>query len=157
MNGGNEKTQYSLGATYFSQDGIVGGSKAHFERLNARANISSELSKKLKLNSVLLYTHEYRNGLAENGIGSVLYNTVNAFPNEPIRTPNGNYSYLDEVADIINPIAQMENTYNYTYVNKFVGKEELVWDITKHVSFTNRFNYNFALVDNKVFLSLIHI
>lgn len=155
MNGGNEKTQYSLGATYFSQDGIVGGSKAHFERLNARANISSELSKKLKLNSVLLYTHEYRNGLAENGIGSVLYNTVNAFPNEPIRTPNGNYSYLDEVADIINPIAQMENTYNYTYVNKFVGKEELVWDITKHVTFTNRFNYNFALVDNKVFSPLV--
>lgn len=155
VNGGNKTTKYSLGATYFSQDGIVGGSKSHFERMNARANISAELSKKWTLNSVLLYTHEYRNGLQENGIGSVLYNTINAFPNEPIKTPDGNYSYLEEVADIINPVAQIENSYNWSYVNKFVGKEELVWNIIDGLTMTNRFNYNFALVDNKAFNPLV--
>ena len=123
--------------------------------MNARANISAELSKKWTLNSVLLYTHEYRNGLQENGIGSVLYNTINAFPNEPIKTPDGNYSYLEEVADIINPVAQIENSYNWSYVNKFVGKEELVWNIIDGLTMTNRFNYNFALVDNKAFNPLV--
>jgi len=85
--------------------------------------------------------------LPENGIGSVLYNTVNAFPTDPVRDANGNFTYLEEVSDIINPIAQMQNTYNSSRVNKFVGKEELVYDILPNLSFTNRFNYNYALVD----------
>ena len=53
-----------------------------------------------------------RNTLPENGIGSVLYNTINAFPNQPVYTPNGQFSYLEEVSDIINPIAQIKNQYN---------------------------------------------
>lgn len=155
LSGGSKSTRYSLGLGYFGQDGIVGGDKATFARYNARLNLSTDLSDKLKLNSVFLYSNDFRSGLPEGGIGSVLYNTVNAFPNDPIRTPNGNYSYLEEVSDIINPIAQMENTFNSAIANKFVGKEELVYDFNEHFSFTNRFNYNFALVDNKVFSPLV--
>ena len=54
------------------------------------------------------------------------------FPNEPFEPLDGNYSYLDEVADIINPIAQMENSYNYQIADKFVGKEELVYNFNEH-------------------------
>jgi len=154
ISGGSKATKYSLGLTYFSQDGIVGGDKAKFSRYNGRLNLSTDLAKKLKLNSVLLFSHDYRTGLPENGIGSVLYNTINAFPNEPVRTPNGNYSYLEEVSDIINPVAQIENTFNYNWANKFVGKEELVYSINDQFSFTNRFNYNYAIVDSKVFSPL---
>jgi TonB-dependent starch-binding outer membrane protein SusC len=154
ISGGSQATKYSLGLTYFSQDGIVGGDKAKFSRYNGRLNLSTDLAKKLKLNSVLLFSHDYRTGLPENGIGSVLYNTINAFPNEPVRTPNGNYSYLEEVSDIINPVAQIENTFNYNWANKFVGKEELVYSINDQFSFTNRFNYNYAIVDSKVFSPL---
>ena len=114
MTGGSKNTSYSIGGSYFSQDGIVGGDKANFTRYNGRVNFVTDLSEKLTLTSVLLYTHEERSTLPENGIGSVLYNTVNAFPTEPIRTPDGNYSYLEEVTDIINPIAQIENTFNQT-------------------------------------------
>mgnify|MGYP001345339008 FL=1 len=117
ISGGNGATRYSIGGSYFKQDGIVGADKASFERYNARVNMSTQLSQKLTLNSVLLYTHEDRTTLAENGIGSVLYNTINAFPTEPIRE-NGHYSYLEEVSDIINPIAQMENTYNNSWKKK---------------------------------------
>ena len=134
ISGGTKNTRYSLGATYYAQEGIVGGSKANFSRYNARLNLSTDLSKKLVLNSVFLFSSDNRSTLSENGIGSVLYNTINAFPNEPIRTPDGNYSYLEEVADIINPIAQMENSYNYSIADKFVGKEELVYKFNKHLS-----------------------
>lgn len=154
LSGGSGNTRYSLGATYFAQDGIVGGSKASFSRYNARLNLNTDLSSKLKLNSVFLFSNDDRSTLAENGIGSVLYNTINAFPNEPISTPDGNYSYLAEVADIINPLAQMENSYNYSIANKFVGKEELVYDFGEHLSFTNRFNYNYAVVNSKSFSPL---
>ena len=80
MTGGTRSTRYSIGLGYFNQDGIVGGEKAHFARYNARLNLSTDLSDKLKLNSVFLFSNDYRKGLPENGIGSVLYNTVNAFP-----------------------------------------------------------------------------
>lgn len=155
IGGGNENTTYSVGGSYYTQDGIVGLDKANFTRLNGRVNLSVKMSPSLRLNSVLLYTNETRSTLPENGIGSVLYNTVNAYPTEPIRQANGQYSYLELVNDIINPLAQMENTYNESRVNKFVGKEELVWDINKHITFTNRLNYNYAAVDGKVFSPLV--
>ena len=155
MSGGTKSTKYSLGLGYFTQDGIVGGEKAHFARYNARLNISTDLSEKLKFNSVFLFSNEYRNGLPEGGIGSVLYNTINAFPNDPIKTPDGNYSYLEEVSDIINPVAQIENQYNYNYADKFVGKEEFIYEINDDFTFTNRFNYNYALVDFKAFSPLV--
>ena len=155
IQGGSKNTSYSLGGSYFLQNGIVGNEKANFERLNGRVNITTKLSERLRLNSIFLYTKETRNALPENGIGSVLYNTINAFPTAPIKTVEGRYSYLEEVNDIINPIAQMENTYNTSWVNKFVGKEEIAFDITKNLVFTNRLNYNVALIDGKVFSPLV--
>jgi TonB-linked SusC/RagA family outer membrane protein len=155
INGGTLNTRYSIGLGYISQDGIVGGSKANFSRYNARLNFSTDLSSKIKLNSVLLYSNDARSTLPENGIGSVLYNTINAFPNVPIKKPNGQFSYLEEVSDIINPIAQMQNQYNWNTANKIVGKEEFIYEFNDHLSFTNRINYNAAMVDGKVFSPLV--
>lgn len=155
LSGGTFSTKYSIGLGYFNQDGIVGVDKSNFSRYNARVNLSTDLSSKLKFNSVFLYSSDSRSTLPENGIGSVLYNTINAFPNEPIITPDGNYSYLDEVSDIINPIAQIQNQYNWSTANKFVGKEELLYEFNDHFSFTNRVNYNYAIINSKVFSPLV--
>lgn len=155
VGGGNEKTTYSLGGSMYDQQGIVGLEKANFKRLNGRANFDTRLSDKWRFSTVFLYTNEKRSALPENGIGSVLYNTINAFPTDPIRSSNGKYTYLEKVADIINPFAQMENTYNWAWVNKFVGKQELTADLNENLTFTNRFNYNYALVDNKAFSPLV--
>ncbi len=153
--GGTEKTTYSIGGSLFSQDGIVGGEKANFSRMTARVNLSTEMSDRLQLNSVLLFTHEERKTLPENGIGSVLYNTINAYPTEPLMQANGNYSYLALVSDIINPLAQMANTWNQSGVNKLVGKEEIVYKASEDLTWTNRLNYNYAIVDGRVFSPLV--
>jgi TonB-linked SusC/RagA family outer membrane protein len=155
ISGGTLNTRYSIALGYFNQDGIVGGSKSNFSRYNARMNLSTDMSPKLKLNSVLLYSSDSRSTLPENGIGSVLYNTINAFPTVPIRKPNGQFSYMEEVSDIINPIAQMQNQYNWNTANKLVGKEEFIYNFNEHLSFTNRINYNVAFVDAKVFSPLV--
>ncbi len=147
LSGGTLNTRYSIGLGYFNQEGIVGADKANFGRYNARLNFSTDMSEKLKLNSVLLFSSDMRSTLPENGIGSVLYNTINAFPNDPVYSSPGTFSYMEEVSDIINPIAQMMNQYNWSTANKFVGNENL--------SFTNRFNYNYANVDSKVFSPLV--
>jgi TonB-linked SusC/RagA family outer membrane protein len=153
VTGGSEKTSYSIGGSYFGQQGIVGGPKSNFERYNARLNFVTELAPKVKLTSVFLYTHEQTSGIAQGGIGSVLFNTINAYPTEPVRVGN-RFSYLENVADIINPLAQIENTFNETFVNKIVGKEEISYQINEHFSLNGRAGYNFALVDGKSFSPL---
>ena len=155
LNGGTLNTRYSIGLGYFNQEGIVGADKANFGRYNARLNFSTDMSEKLKLNSVLLFSSDMRSTLPENGIGSVLYNTINAFPNDPVYSSPGTFSYMEEVSDIINPIAQMQNKYNWSTANKFVGKEEFVYEFNENLSLTNRFNYNYANVDAKVFSPLV--
>lgn len=155
VSGGTKQSTYNTGVSYFTQDGIVGGDKSNFTRINARLNLGTQLNEKFKLNSVILYTNEQRKTLPENGIGSVLYNTVNAFPTDPIRSSDGNFSYLEEVSDIINPVAQIENTHNLSSTNKIVGKEELVYTINKNFELTGRFNYNYAAVNFKAFSPLV--
>ncbi|MFM6965519.1 MAG: SusC/RagA family TonB-linked outer membrane protein [Sphingomonadales bacterium] len=155
LNGGTLNTRYSIGLGYFNQEGIVGADKANFGRYNARLNFATDMSEKLKLNSVLLFSSDMRSTLPENGIGSVLYNTINAFPNEPVYSSPGTFSYMEEVSDIINPIAQMMNQYNWSTANKFVGKEEFIYEFNENLSLTNRFNYNYANVDAKVFSPLV--
>jgi TonB-linked SusC/RagA family outer membrane protein len=154
VTGGSKKSSYSIGGNYFSQDGIVGGDKSSFDRYNARVNLVNSLTDKLTLSSVFLFTHEERKTLPENGLGSVLYNTINAFPTRDIRTQDGRYEYLLEVNDIINPVAQIENTHNNALVNKLVGKQEFEYKINKNLAFTNRLSYNYSSVDNKSFSPL---
>lgn len=150
VSGGSEKTTYNIGGSYFGQQGIVGGDKAVFDRYNARVNIVTEILPKLKYTNVLLYTNEFSKSIPQGGIGSVLYNATNAYPTEPVRI-DGRYSYLANVADIINPLAQLENTFNESKVNKLVGKQELSYELNNDLSFNGRFAYNYALVDYKQF------
>ena len=154
VTGGGKNSSFSIGGNYFSQDGIVGGNKSSFDRYNARVNLVNSLTDKLTLSSVFLFTHEERKALPENGIGSVLYNTINAFPTRDIRTTDGNYEYLLEVSDIINPVAQIENTHNKSMVNKLVGKQEFEYKFNENLAFTNRLSYNYASVDDKSFYPL---
>jgi len=154
MSGGGDKSSYSIGGSYFSQEGIVGGDKATFDRYNGRLNFTTELLPGLELSNVLLYTNEQSSGILQGTIGSVLFNAINAYPTEPVRTDD-RYSYLELVADIINPVAQIENTFNETTVNKLVGKEQLTYTINDNFKVTGLAGYNYAIVENKVFNPLV--
>lgn len=155
MTGGSEKSNYSIGGSYLNQEGIVGGDKASYKRYNARINVGMELAPRLTLQSIFLYTHEQRKTLPENGIASVLYNTINASPVASVYT-NNRYTYLEEVNDIINPVAQMANTFNLAKVNKIAGKEELTYKINNNFEASGRAGYGYSIVDDKSFSPLVY-
>ncbi|WP_224995530.1 TonB-dependent receptor [Cesiribacter sp. SM1] len=154
VNGGSEKSTYSIGASYLDQEGIIGGDKSGFRRYNARINYITELAPRVNLENILLYTNENRKTLAENGIGSVLYNTINASPLDEVYTGN-RYTYLQNFSDIINPLAQIANTFNDNRTNKIVGKQELSYEINDNFTVTGRAGYNYAIVDYKGFSPLV--
>lgn len=156
LNGGSEKSNYAIGFSYLDQEGIVGGDRAGFSRYNARLNFATDLTEKITLQNVMLYTNERRSTLPENTISSVLYNTINASPIAAVRDAEGNFTYLEEVNDVINPLAQMENSFNGSRVNKLVGKQELTYKINDRFELAGRAGYNYANVTNKTFSPLVY-
>jgi len=154
--GGSERTSFSIGASYMNQEGIVGGSKSAFTRYNARLNFKTDLTDKLSFTNTLLYTHENRKGLPENGIGSVLFNAINNSPITPVRDDKGNYTYAEGIGDVINPVAQIASIYNDASTNKVVGNMGLDYQITPDLSFSARAGYSYALVESKGFSPLVY-
>ena len=151
VTGGSEKNSYSIGGSYLDQEGIVGGDKSSFRRYNARLNFITELAPKLKLENVLLFSNERRKTLPENTISSVLYNAINASPVRDVYQEDGTYSYLEEVNDVINPLAQISNSYNRSITNKITGKQELSYQVNDDFKLSGRAGYNYAVVDYKGF------
>jgi len=156
IGGGSEKTKFSIGGAYFDQLGIVGGDKSSYSRYNARVNFTTELAPKVTLQNVFLYTHENRSALPENGIASVLYNTINASPAATVKQADGTFTFLEEFSDIINPLAQISNSFNGAKVNKLVGKQEVAIELLKGLNLTGRVGYNYANVGSKVFNPLVY-
>ena len=156
INKGTEKSTYSFGASYLDQDGIVGGAKANFNRLTARFNFNTDLFKNLKFTSSSVYTNTNRKGLSENALGSVLFNALNMPANLTPRVGPANVQYTlapnsGVGIEVINPLAQIEDSYNKTWVNKFSGSYGLNYSFLKHFSVESRIQFNEAKVTSKVY------
>ncbi|MDR5591197.1 TonB-dependent receptor [Christiangramia sp. SM2212] len=152
LSGGGEKSKYSVGAGYFTQDGIVGGSKSSYDRFTARANYNLEIIDNLKLNLSGIYTNSNRKTLSENALGSVLFNAVNMNPNLPIFDENGDYTLAEGLGnEVINPLAQIANTYNDTDVSKISGVGGLEYTLWDKLTAKTQFQFNYSEVDGNYF------
>ncbi len=77
IQGGSEKTKVFASASYYDQDGIVGGSKANFNRATARINVDHDAKEWLKIGSKISYTNLNRKQIAENNeFGGVISNAM---------------------------------------------------------------------------------
>lgn len=151
--GGTEKSAYSFGASYLDQDGIIGGSKNNYSRLTARLNYQYDILENLKLSVTGLHTISEKNNLAEGGIGAVLYNAVNVNPDLPVRDINGDYSLVEQLSaiEIINPLAQIENSFNTSRVVKYSGTFGIDYTFLSDFKFSSKFQVNHANVRDDVF------
>tara|TARA_Y100000991_G_scaffold30650_1_gene19409 strand:- start:2878 stop:5958 length:3081 start_codon:yes stop_codon:yes gene_type:complete len=151
--GGSDNTSYYVSAGYTGQDGVVGGGeKSFFNRTNFTTNINTDLSDKTKLLLNTNYTNIKGKSLAENGITSVLSNALNF---DPTVSPFENESFgISETItqEIINPLAQIDNTYNENKVNKIQGKIELQHELMNKFNITSRFGYTYVDIYGKAFI-----
>ncbi|HLO38990.1 MAG TPA: SusC/RagA family TonB-linked outer membrane protein, partial [Lacibacter sp.] len=145
--GGSDKMTYFLSAGFLNQGGIVGGNeKSRFNRANFTANLTFDLTSKLKfiLNTtgVLLDGR----GIQENSFNSVLGSALNFDPTVPVlnNVPNtvGKYGYSNLLlSEIFNPLTKLDNTYNKNVGNKLYGKFEMQYTVIKNLVLTSRFGY----------------
>lgn len=151
---GTKKTSYAFAASHLNQDGIVGASKANFKRTTLRFNVNTDITEKLKLTTTSILTNTKRSSLAENALGSVLFNAINMPATAPVRDAYGDFSLAPTTGvgiEVINPVAQTENTFNEALVDKFSGSYELNYGITDFLSIGSRFQFNYAAVNSKFY------
>jgi TonB-linked SusC/RagA family outer membrane protein len=152
VSGGGDKTTYMVSASHFEQGGIIGGEKSNFDRNTMRIAMTADLLKNLRLNSNVIYTDINRQAFNENVLGSVLFNAINT---PSIYTPfdeNGDFTVLPTGNasipgsnlgnEIINPLAQIANTFNDYDLRRLSGTFGLDWDINSDFTFTTRMGWN---------------
>ncbi|RKR84565.1 TonB-linked SusC/RagA family outer membrane protein [Mucilaginibacter gracilis] len=145
--GGSDKVTYFLSAGYVDQAGIVGGiDKSNYVRGNFRANLSFQLTPKLKFivntNAVLLNSK----GVKENAFNSIIGDALNFDPTVPLQNTVANtvgqYGYSNLLLqEVHNPLTDLANTYNKDAGNKLDGKFEFQYDVVKNLKLTSRFGY----------------
>lgn len=135
FSGGSDKITYSLSGSHLDQEGIVGSNKSGFLRNTARLGLTADLTDRLKVNTNVIYTYFTRKTLNENTLGSVLFNALNMPATLTPYDENGAYTLVPNAAaygtEIINPLAQIENTYNSYSFKKLNGNFGLDYKLAK--------------------------
>ncbi|NER15330.1 SusC/RagA family TonB-linked outer membrane protein [Leptobacterium flavescens] len=150
--GGGERSTYSAGVSYLTQDGIVGGDAANFNRLTGKINYNLDFLKNFKLSTSAIYTQTNRNNLLENTLGSVLFNALNMAPTLSVRDANGNFTLAEGLGnEVINPVAQIASTFNNTQVDRISGTIGLNYKFLEKWTAESRFQFNYSEVAGDVF------
>ena len=145
--GGSDKMNYFISAGYLNQGGIVGGiDKSKFSRSNFTANLSFDLTSRLKfiLNTTGVILDS--KGIQENSFNSVVGSALNFDPTVPVlnTVPNtpGKYGFSNLLlSEIFNPLTKLDNTYNKNVGTKIYGKFELQYNLLKDLTLSSRFGY----------------
>ena len=153
LSGGSETINYSFGASTLNQQGIVGLDKSGFNRQTLRSNIGIDLSKKLTFNTSLIFTHIERKSINDFGLGSVLFNAINMPSTIPVYNEQEEYTLAPSNLgiEIINPLAQVANTYNRYKLNKLNGSFGFTYNPFDGLSITSRVGFNTAFSKGRDF------
>lgn len=153
VSGGSDKIVYALSASDLDQEGIVGKDKSGYKRNTARVNLGVDLSNKIKLKSSLNYTFLKRKSINENGLGSVLFNALNMPSTMPVYDENGEFFLAPSSLgnEIINPLAQISNTYNDFRSSRLSGSFSMDYLYSKHLKATARIGFNTGNSKEKTF------
>lgn len=157
--GGSDKITYAVSGSHLDQEGIIGESKSGFLRNTARVSVGADVTDKLKLKTNVIYTYFNRKSLNESGLGSVLFNALNT---PSTRTPydaNGDFTKVPANTglgiEIINPLAQIANTYNDYNFKKVNGNFGLDYKVLKDFTISSSIGFNTANSESKSFAKQI--
>ncbi|NBU82049.1 MAG: SusC/RagA family TonB-linked outer membrane protein, partial [Flavobacteriaceae bacterium] len=157
--GGSDKISYNFSASDLYQEGIIGGVKSDFKRNTARLGLNADLSDKLKLNTNIIYTYIDRDAVNDSGLGSVLFNAINTPSTLTAYDTNGNYTLVPSSPgfgiEVINPLAQVDNTFNDYKLKKLSGTFSIDYNVLKDFKFTGRMGFNSSNSRGKTFAKAV--
>ncbi|NRD21272.1 TonB-dependent receptor [Winogradskyella eckloniae] len=159
ISGGSDKIAYSLSGSHLYQQGIIAPKKSDFRRNTARASIRADLSDKFKVSTNIIYTYLDRDSVNDFGLGSVLFNALNTPSTLSAYDENGDFTLVPSVAglgiEIINPLAQIANTFNDYDLRKLNGTVSLDYQILEKLNITGRIGFNTTNSESKSFSKIV--
>lgn len=154
--GGSDKISYSFSASDLYQEGIIGGSKSDFKRNTARLGLNADLSDKIKIQTNIIYTYIDRDAVNDSGLGSVLFNAINTPSTLSVFDTNGDYTLVPSSPgfgiEVINPLVQVDNTFNDYKLKKLNGTFSIDYNVLKNLKVTGRMGFNSSNSRGKSFL-----
>ena len=161
MTGGNELTNFAIGAGYLSQDGIAIGSG--FERLSLRSNVDAQLRKWLKTGVNFNFSNSTQKVTVADE--SLIKIALKQTPNVAVRNADGGYDGPDTREFVQNNpvgLAMIKENYNEktgirantyleaTVIEGLTYKTELSFDYG--INNTYKFNpsYSFGAIESSV-------
>ncbi|WP_144892465.1 SusC/RagA family TonB-linked outer membrane protein [Flavobacterium tiangeerense] len=153
FSGGSDKITYAVSGSHIDQEGIIGEKKSGFLRNTARIALGADVTDKLKLKTNVIYTYFTRNTLNEGGLGSVLFNALNMPSTLKPYDANGDFTLAGTGLgnEIINPLAQIANTYNDYNFKKLNGNFGLDYKLFKDFVITSSIGFNTSNSESKTF------
>lgn len=160
FSGGSDKVTYSVSGSHLDQDGIVAKEKSGFLRNTARVALGADVSDRLKLKTNIIYTNFNRRTLPEGGIGSVLFNALNMPSTIAPYDTAGDFSVVPSPLglgiELVNPLAQIENTYNQYNYRKISGNFGLDYKLFKNFVVTSSIGFNTSNSKAKDFTKIVY-
>ena len=159
FSGGSDKITYAVSGSHLDQQGIIGENKSGFLRNTARVSVGADVTDKLKLKTNVIYTYFNRKSLNESGLGSVLFNALNTPSTLTPYDVNGDFTKVPTNTglgiEIINPLAQIANTYNDYNFKKVNGNFGLDYKVFKDFTISSSIGFNTSNSESKSFAKQI--
>lgn len=168
FSGGSERSTFLVNGTYFTQEGIVGGSKSKFNRYTVRLNGDQRLKSWLNIGQRLSYANIGRKGIPENSeFGSIVGSAIAMDPFTPVvytgalpqraqdalaqgrtlvRDGNGNYYGVSNFifGEYYNPLARIATINEDLNQHKIEGNAFIDIEPIRGLKFTSRFGIDGA-------------
>lgn len=144
VNGGSEKVRYAVSGSYTNQQGIL--INTNFKRYNIRANVTTNVTKKLELGVAISSYYSENNDLA-NGKDSPLAYALYLPPIYPLRNADGTYGSQVRnpeiwAGDVANPVSIAENVTNFTKKNAVIGSVYAEYELIPGLKYRVSLNAN---------------
>ncbi len=154
FNGGSESTRYSIGGSYFSQDGLLNVQRNDYRRMNFRVKVDSKVKDWLNVGG----NFNVSTARQFNGENTAWFNAYFAVPILPVHdelntaaTPIG-YANAQQIGyrGRQNPFFALEYIDNRNHVAKMLGNfhaEFKLWE--DKLKFRTQYNYGLSFVNTR--------
>ena len=149
VSGGNDKTQYLLSGSYFSQEGISLGSD--FKRYSVRLNLDNKTTNWLNIGTSLQLAHVDESISATSS--SVISTALQLTPDIPVKNPDGTWGGVTNTGGWIvptpNPVGLALLNKDTRGRNQIIGNFYLEVRFTKNLTLRNEAagNFDFSTED----------
>lgn len=148
--GGNDKTAYYLGGSYYQQEGIL--KPQTFNRASFRLNLDNYISKRLKISTSNTVSRTFREIVPnDNSVGGLLTAVGNSIL-YPIYNPDGTY-YRGPVGN--NAIALVKENDQTSTGIRYIGNIYGEWEVIPGMFFRSSWSLDYNDAYNRAFNSTI--